>query len=47
MNNIITLEQHIKDIYEKKTESALFRSKCKWYEEGVKSSKYFFQLEKI
>ena len=30
MNDIITLEQHIKDIYEKKTESALFRSKCKW-----------------
>ena len=46
MNNIITLEQHIKDIYEKKTESALLRSKSKWYEEGEKSSKYFFQLEK-
>jgi hypothetical protein len=46
MNDIITLEQNIKDVYEKKTESALFRLKSKWYEGGEKSSKYFFKLEK-
>ena len=31
MNDIITLEQNIKDAYKKKTESALLRSKSKWY----------------
>ena len=41
------LEITIKDIYEKKAEAAKIRSKCKWFEEGEKSSRYFFQLEKL
>ena len=32
-------------IYEK-TKSAMFRCKTRWFEEGEKSSKYFFNLEK-
>ena len=46
MNDIIILEPNIKDVYEKKPKAALLLSKSKWYEEGVQSSKYFFQLEK-
>jgi hypothetical protein len=46
VNDIITLEQNIKDVYEQKTESTLLRLKSKWYEEGEQSSKYIFQLEK-
>ena len=45
-SSIKNLEKTIKEIYEKKAEAARIRSKCKWYEEGEKSSKYFFQLEK-
>ena len=31
---------------EKKTEGARIKSKCLWYEEGEKSSKFFLNLEK-
>lgn len=47
LNDIIAVEQNIKDISEKKTASALLRSKGKWYEEGEQSSKYFFPIRKI
>ena len=30
-----------------KTESAIFRSKVKWYEESEQNSKYFYGLEKL
>ena len=32
----------IEEIYEKKAEGARIRSKCLWYKEGKKSSKFFF-----
>ena len=34
------------DALEVNIHSVMFRSKCKWYEEGEKCSKYFFALEK-
>ena len=46
IDHVKELEKAIKDIYEKKAEAAKIRSKCKWFEEGEKSSRYFFQLEK-
>ena len=36
------LEEHISE----KTRGSLFRSKTQWYEEGEKSTKHFFNLEK-
>ena len=40
------IKNKIEEIYEKKVEGARIRSKCLWYEEGEKSSKFFFNLEK-
>ena len=40
------IKNKIEEIYEKKTEGARIRSKCLWYEEGEKSSKFFLNLEK-
>ena len=34
-------------IYENKTKGYILISKCQWYEEGEKSSKYFLNLEKV
>ena len=36
----------IEEIYEINSEGARIRSKCLWYEEGEKSSKFFLNLEK-
>ena len=36
------LEQFMKE----KTNETIFRAKCTWYEEGERSSKYFFNLER-
>ena len=36
------LDKYIED----KTKGAMIRSRCRWYEEGEKSTKYFFNLEK-
>ena len=40
------LQNKIKQYYEKQTEAAKIRSRVKHFEEGEKSSKYFFNLEK-
>ena len=40
------LQKTIKQYYEKQTEAARIRSRVKDFEEGEKSSKYFFNLEK-
>ena len=40
------IKDKIEEIYEKKAEGARIRSKCLWYEEGEKSSKFFLNLEK-
>ena len=36
----------LRDIYEKKAEGAIFRSKVRWIQEGKKLTKYFFNLER-
>lgn len=40
------VEQQIESIMLKKAQGAKLRCKTKWYEEGQRSSKYFFSLEK-
>ena len=40
------IKDKIKEMYEKKTEGTTIGSKCLWYEEGEKSSKFFLNLEK-
>ena len=46
MENYHDIKDKTKEIYEKKTEGARIRSKCLWYEEGEKLSKFFLNLEK-
>jgi hypothetical protein len=45
-DEIKQLEGLIKNYYNKKTEAAKIRSRVKWAEEGEKSTRYFFNLEK-
>ena len=40
------IKSEIEDIYEKFVEGAKVRSKCIWYKEGEKSTKFFLNLEK-
>ena len=40
------IKKKIEEIYEKKAEGARIRSKCLWYEEGEKSSKFYLNLKK-
>jgi hypothetical protein len=40
------LEGLIKNYYNNKTEAAEIKSRVKWAEEGEKSTRYFFNLEK-
>ena len=40
------LQKEYEDIFESKTKGARVRSKVKWWEEGEKSTKYFYNLEK-
>ena len=39
-------QQDLEDFYQKKANSVIFRSRAKWVEDGEKSTKYFFNLEK-
>ena len=40
-------KQELKKIYENRGKAAIFRSKLKWFEQGEKPTKYFFNLEKM
>ena len=40
------LKEKIKDFYEKQADAAMVRSRIKYYEEGEKSTKYFFKYGK-
>ena len=40
------IKSELEEIYEKFVEGAKVRSKCTWYEEGEKSTKFFLNLEK-
>ena len=46
LNEYDNLKAELQSIYEKKGRSAIFRSKCRWLEEGERPTKYFFNLEK-
>ena len=41
-----SLKAEVNTIYEQKGKAAMFRSKCRWIEEGERPTKYFFNLEK-
>ena len=36
----------LENIYDKKAEGAKIRSKCEWYQDGEKATKFFLNLEK-
>ena len=40
------IKSELEEIYEKFEEGAKVRSKCAWYEEGEKSTKFFLNSEK-
>ena len=40
-------KEELKIIHENRGKEAMFRSKIKWFEQGEKSTKYFFNLEKM
>ena len=40
------LKTELQQIYEAKGKGAILRSKVRWVEQGEKSTKYFFNLEK-
>ena len=40
------VKKNLELIYERIAESVKIRSKCHWYEEGEKSTKFFLNLEK-
>ena len=39
-------QRELEQIIEHKTKGAILRSKCRWYNEGEKNTKYFLNLEK-
>ena len=39
-------KEELKHIHEVRGREAMFRSKMKWFEQGEKPTKYFFNLEK-
>ena len=41
-----SIKTELKDIYEKRGQEAMFRSKARWFEKGEKPTNYFFNLEK-
>ena len=44
---INSVKSKIQDYYERKTKSSIFRCEARWLGEGERSSKYFFNLEKL
>ena len=46
MESYHNIKDKIEEIHEKKADDARIRSKCSWYEEVEKSSKFFLDLEK-
>ena len=41
-----SIKIELKEIYEKRGQEAMFRSKTQWIEKGEKPTNYFFNLEK-
>ena len=46
LNNYELAKKELKDLYDSKGKEAMFRSKARWFEQGEKPTKYFFNLEK-
>ena len=46
MNNYELAKKELKDLYDSKVKEAMFRSKARWFEQGERPTKYFFNLEK-
>ena len=46
LNEYDALKAEVNTIYEQKGKTAMFRSKCRWIEEGERNTKHFFNLEK-
>ena len=46
LEEYLTTKQNMEKFYDKLAEGSIVRSKTQWYEEGEKSTKYFFNLEK-
>ena len=43
---IYQVNEKLKEVDKVKTDGAIFRSKCQWYENGEKNSNFFLSLEK-
>ena len=43
---LIEAKENLEKMYEYKNQGTILRSKTRWYNEGEKNSKYFFNLEK-
>ena len=43
---IYQVNEKLKEVDKLKTDGAIFRSKCQWYENGEKNSNFFLSLEK-
>ena len=46
LNNYELANKELTDIYNSRGKEAMFRSKARWFEQGEKRTKYFFNLEK-
>jgi hypothetical protein len=46
VNEINTLEKGIREYYENQFEAAILRHKTDWFEQGEKSTSYYFRLRK-
>lgn len=47
LKDINRMEEFIQDEHEVKTKQIMFRSRCRYYLEGERNTKYFMQLEKV
>ena len=46
LDEIAKNQADLDEMMQQKSKSAIFKTKIKWYEQGEKSTKYFFYLER-
>ena len=46
LSTLNVLKEKMEQMYDKKVEGIIIRSRARWYEHSEKNSKYFFNLEK-
>ena len=44
--NLLAMKCELNDLIDEHTKKIIFHSRCKWYEDGEKNTKYFYSLEK-